>query len=185
MGGSGPSSPARSFVPRERASSAVLPLINSVARLATAMAVSHPNDWNVALSMTFLPRSSLYLIHIRSISPHCELPTVPTESASGNSPRFCGFLSASSICFCKLSFIESINYSATKKHNAHKKLIRFNSLVCPLRLFAAIIPIYTAAVWDPLPATTRQCLHAGSAHSSFPGPGNTPLRPTPACLGDQ
>src|SRR5207247_10242593 len=59
-----------SLVFNDSASSAVLPLINSVARLATAMAVSQPNDWKVALSITFLPFSSLYLIQRRSISPH-------------------------------------------------------------------------------------------------------------------
>src|SRR2546425_8441986 len=55
--------------------------------------------------MTFFPRSSLYLIHIRSNSPHSELPTVPTASASGNSPRFCGWAKASRIRFSRSFFI--------------------------------------------------------------------------------
>src|ERR1041385_1535846 len=105
MGGSGPSSPANSSVFMASASSAVLPLINSVARLATAMAVSQPKDWNVARSITLRPFSCLYLIHIRSISPHSELPTVPMASALGNSPMFCGLAMASVIRFCRSSFI--------------------------------------------------------------------------------
>src|ERR1039458_317916 len=44
IGGSGPSSPASSSVLSASASSAVLPRISSVARLATAMAVSQPKD---------------------------------------------------------------------------------------------------------------------------------------------
>src|SRR5579862_6357320 len=44
IGGNGPNSPASSPVLRESASSGVLPRINSVARLATAIAVSHPKD---------------------------------------------------------------------------------------------------------------------------------------------
>src|SRR6267143_4574573 len=111
MGGRGPRSPASSSVFSESASSAVLPLINSVARLATAMAVSQPNDWKVALSITFFPRSSLYLIHIRSISPHSELPTVPTASAFGSSPTFCGFAIASRIRFSKSSFITDFRFT--------------------------------------------------------------------------
>src|SRR5205823_13860388 len=75
------------------------------------MAVSQPNDWKVALSMTFLPRSSLYLIHRRSISPHSELPTVPTASAFGSSPMFCGARSASTIRFCKSSFITDFRFT--------------------------------------------------------------------------
>src|SRR5579883_1320332 len=55
--------------------------------------------------MTFLPLSSLNFTHMRSISPQSELPTVPTASASGNSPMFWGLRRASAIFFCISSFI--------------------------------------------------------------------------------
>ena len=75
----------------ERASWAVLPRIISVARLATAMAVSQPKVWKVARSMTFRPFSSLNLIHKRTMSPQEGLPTVPMASADSNAPMFFGF----------------------------------------------------------------------------------------------
>ena len=73
--------------------------MSSVARLATAMAVSQPKVWNVARSITLRPSSSLNFTHIRSMSPQSGLPTVPTESAFSISPTFFGLAMASWI-FC-------------------------------------------------------------------------------------
>ena len=67
--------------------------------LATAIAVSQPKLWKLALSMTFSPSCSLYFTHSLSISPHSELPTVPTESASAISPTFFGSRIASATFF--------------------------------------------------------------------------------------
>ncbi len=98
IGGSGPSGAASSCPLIASASAAVLPRINSVAMLATAIAVWQPNVWNVARSMTFRPpSSSLNFTHIRSMSPQSGLPTVPTASAFSISPRFCGFSRAASM----------------------------------------------------------------------------------------
>src|SRR6266852_9050696 len=58
--------------------------------------------------MTLCPFCSLNLTHRRSISPQSELPTVPTASASGNSPMFCGLRSASAMRFSKLSSIRKL-----------------------------------------------------------------------------
>ena len=55
MGGNAPSGAASSSPERVSASSTVLPAINSVATLATAMAVWQPKVWNVARSMTLRP----------------------------------------------------------------------------------------------------------------------------------
>src|ERR1700674_5863195 len=78
MGGNGPRAGANSWGVMARTSSAVLPRINSVARLATAMAVSQPKLWKVALSITFLPAWSLNLIQRRIMSPQAALPAAPT-----------------------------------------------------------------------------------------------------------
>src|SRR5260370_28939673 len=67
------------------------------------MAVSQPNVWKVALSITRFPSTSLNFTHMRSISPQSSLPTVPTASASSSSPRFFGCLIASSILLLKSS----------------------------------------------------------------------------------
>src|SRR5688572_242651 len=101
IGGSGPRSAARSSPERAIASSGVFPFTNSVARLATAIAVSHPKVWKVARSITFLPFSSLNLIHIRTMSPQFGLPTVPTASGDCISPMFLGFAIASAIFACR------------------------------------------------------------------------------------
>src|ERR1700739_1285946 len=64
--------------------------------------------------MTRLPPSSLNFTHIRSISPQSSLPTVPTASAPSSSPRFLGFLIASSTLLEKSSaeFIELLQMVA-------------------------------------------------------------------------
>ena len=59
------------------------------------MAVWQPKLWNEARSMTFFPSFSENLSHIRTMSPHSGLPTVPTESASVISPMFWGLAIAS------------------------------------------------------------------------------------------
>ncbi len=99
IGGSGPSGALSASLSMAIASSGVLPWMSCVARLATAIAVSQPKVWKVALSITFFPPSSRNLIHIRSMSPQSALPAVPTASAFSISPRFFGSPMALSI-FC-------------------------------------------------------------------------------------
>src|SRR4051812_12774519 len=77
------------------------------------MAVSQPNVWKVALSMTFLPLSSRNFIHMRTMSPQFGLPTVPTVSAPSISPMFFGLAMASAIFFCRS---ESMLFKLVARH---------------------------------------------------------------------
>jgi len=83
---------------------AVLPRINSVAKLATAMAVSQPTieRWRGRLLSAVL---ILELHHIRSISPQSELPTVRWRPRWRVAHVFGDWPMASEIFFCKSSFI--------------------------------------------------------------------------------
>ena len=75
------------------ASSTVLPLSHSVARLDEAMALPHPNVLNFASSIT--PVSTFTLICSFITSPHSGAPTspVPTPGVSlVNDPTFLGLL---------------------------------------------------------------------------------------------
>src|SRR5204863_8210579 len=75
------------------ASSTVLPLSHSVARLDDAIALPHPNVLNFASSMT--PVWTFTLICSFITSPHSGAPTrpVPTPSVSiGKDPTLRGFL---------------------------------------------------------------------------------------------
>ena len=94
MGGSAPRSAESAAAFSSRASSMDLPISICVAMLATAMAVWHPKDWKLALSMILRPFFSVNLSHMRSMSPHSGEPTVPMASASFISPWFCGACSA-------------------------------------------------------------------------------------------
>ena len=88
-GGSPPSDSVTISLVICKASSTVLPITISVARLEVAMAAPQPKVLNFTSVMTSLSSTLMYIF---MMSPHLALPTSPTPLASSISPTLRGFM---------------------------------------------------------------------------------------------